>query len=291
MCDIERQGRTGTTVILPHGGNLRRPLILKQYGEKRTGTNLLRLLLSRNVPGIIVLMHILGDKHSPPAPFGRIWQESRGADDPDGDFVQKATFSVPADFTRRENLEQNALLNHLAEAVADAYRSGRLGFLISIKSPYAWAVSLARYEAWTDRPPVGDGIACLPRLRDACRRFNDNYAAWLNLHDAHQDRTSIVRYEDLATDPSAVYERLSRHHGWPPAEGRLALPARKVLPTIWDDDPTVEGRVPFHASGLASYDPSSLPEEFRDVISQAIDWELMRRFGYERWEGRVSAPG
>ncbi len=291
MSDLNSSRGAESNGTAPVGDGPHRRPIVKQYGEKRTGTNLLRLLLSSNVPDIVVLMHILGDKHSPPAPFGRIWRGCQGSADPDGDFVREATFGIPAEYTHPDKPEQQDLLRRLAGPVAEAYRSERLGFLISIKSPYAWAVSLARYEGWSDRPPWGSGRACVPRLRDACRLFNLNYAAWLELHDAQPDQTSIIRYEDLAIDPSGVFERLGRQHGWPRAEGRLALPTGEVPPTTWDDDPTVERPRPFQGHGPASSDPASLPAAFRDLISDTIDWGLMRRFGYECWSGPVNASG
>jgi hypothetical protein len=50
-------------------------LYLKQYGERRTGTNALRALIAANYADVAVLMHILGDKHSPPADLDAIRSE------------------------------------------------------------------------------------------------------------------------------------------------------------------------------------------------------------------------
>jgi hypothetical protein len=47
-------------------------IFIKQYGEMRTGTNLLRLCLQETFDDAVVFMHVLGDKHSPPALFRAI---------------------------------------------------------------------------------------------------------------------------------------------------------------------------------------------------------------------------
>jgi len=67
---------------------------LKQYGERCTGTNYLRFLLQKNCTDTVVLMHILGDKHSPPEPLEELWRATRQCPQPDVEFVSRATFAT-----------------------------------------------------------------------------------------------------------------------------------------------------------------------------------------------------
>lgn len=85
-------------------GGPRPPLFLKQYGAKRTGTNYLRSLIRFNYPGaeVVPLMHILGDKHSPPPPFDELWCRAQRDADPAFSFVMGATrYAPPFDPTIR----------------------------------------------------------------------------------------------------------------------------------------------------------------------------------------------
>ena len=61
-------------------------IFVKQYGERRTGTNFLRTLLTANYH-TEVLMHILGDKHSAPVPFDEYWRDAQCDANPARAFV------------------------------------------------------------------------------------------------------------------------------------------------------------------------------------------------------------
>src|SRR5215213_514628 len=135
-----------------HEAHLGAPLFLKQYGARRTGTNYLRALIRFNYPagGVVPLMHILGDKHSPPPPFGELWRRAQADDDPAFSFVMGATSASPAANPSPADPRQQHAVRGIAAPLARAYGEGALGFLVSIKDPYAWVVSIARYERWTD---------------------------------------------------------------------------------------------------------------------------------------------
>src|SRR5687767_1130513 len=103
---------------------------LKQYGEKRTGTNYLRALLLANCPGTVPLMHILGDKHSPPVPLDHYWQKTQEAPDRAFEFVKAATFAAPAESTRPNDAAQLEHMRSLATQIDESVSTGQLGFLI-----------------------------------------------------------------------------------------------------------------------------------------------------------------
>ena len=117
---------------------------LKQFGEKRTGTNFVRALLLANYPDVVPLMHVLGDKHLAPLDLCRYLENAEAAPDPAWEFIRAATLAAPAEYTRADDPEQIRYLRGIAEAVTHAVRSGELGFILSTKHPYAWAASLAR---------------------------------------------------------------------------------------------------------------------------------------------------
>jgi len=214
-------------------------MIVKQYGEMRTGTNLVRALRS---PHGRVLMHILGDKHSPPVDFDSLWEEAQSADDPARWFVHEATFRAPSATTSRDDVQQLQLVDEIAHEVADAYATRSLRYVVSIKDPYAWAASIMRMRTpWRD-------------FHTACRDFNTRYAAWLALPSCE-----VIRYEELID----------------------ALPGGGVLPAHWDYSPVEVDSRPFDPNFYSERKYlTHLSDWHRDMVTNTIDWELLAPFGY-----------
>lgn len=254
-------------------------LFLKQYGERRTGTNYLRSLIAANYRDVVVLMHILGDKHSPPVAFDALWREAQESGDPAWQFVSRATFSAPALTTRADDRRQSVEVRRLAQPLAAAFADGALGFLISIKNPYAWAVSLARFLGWAaKRRPLPE--SCASDLEEACRLFNARYAAWFALVDENPASSLLVRHEDLLQDPEGTLREIDRLFGlrhptpYRPVEGVVGA-------AIWDHLPTPVRLMEFDRQhyGSAEY-LGALPPLHRRIVRETIDWELLRRCGY-----------
>src|SRR5215475_554263 len=204
-------------------------MVFKQYGPERSGTNLLRTLLVDNFRDVTVLMHVLGDKHSPPVDLDRLYAECERTGEPAWEFVSRATWAAPALTTHPESESQRAYMHAVAASVLDAYRAGRLGFLVSVKDPYVWAYSITSFNRWYRRryrvllpwlfaPWIKPGLET--RLRAACRKLNRSLARWLDLRGRYPERTTVVRVEDLARDPRAVLGEIGRRHGlvWRRAE-------------------------------------------------------------------------
>lgn len=213
-------------------------MICKQYGEMRTGTNLVRALRSRDDR---ILMHILGDKHSPPVDLPSLWQEAQATEAPAQWFVSEATFRAPAATTTRNDAQQVQLVNTIADEVADAYAAGSLHYLVSIKDPYAWAVSIARMHP-------------IRKIEDACRDFNTRYAAWLALPSVE-----VIRHEDLVD----------------------ALPGHAVRPAHWDYSPVqFDWRVFDPTFYRERKYLTQLSGHLRHVIGSMIDWAMLAPFGY-----------
>jgi hypothetical protein len=260
--------------------------VFKQYGEMRTGTNFVRAVLMRNYPGATVLMHVLGDKHAPPPDFAALWAESRTAAAPAFEFVRRATFGTPSLTTREGDPGQLRLVARLAEAAAGAYERGELGFLVSLKDPYAWAASVGRFHGW-----AGAGGAlreeCAEALEAACLAFNARYAAWLALVARHPASSLVIRHEDVVADPRAVLRLAEAKFGLPRAAAP-AIPPAPLVPAPWDHSPIRLAGQPFDPAyyrGRRYLD--RLRGVHREVVTRTIDWGLLAPFGYRP----VPAPG
>lgn len=273
--------------------------VFKQYGERRTGTNYLRFLMEQNFSDALVLMHVLGDKHSPPAAV-------QLPDDPSPaesfEWVRAMTFERPALTTREGDPEQEAHLRSIASEIRAAFRSQRFGYLISIKNPYAWGVSVAAFECYlppesprnsrkfrsfprVTEPLLGkayESRACL-RLRRDCLRLNECYRAWLDLHQRSDGRSTIVRYEDLLKNPDSVLERIGRQYDLHPRGGAVLSSKKITRPADWDHLPAPAAKATFDPEYyLQARYMNLMTPWMRATISLSIDWQLMSKFGYER---------
>jgi Flp pilus assembly protein TadD len=256
-------------------------VFIKQYGERRTGTNFVRASLSANYADVEVLMHVLGDKHSPPAPLDDLRREADSQADPAWAFVSAATFGVPAASTQPWNQDQQAEVRRLAGAVMDAFDRGVLRYVISIKDPYAWAVSIARMDRWVlgTMPLPPDFIDALGK---ACRRFNRVYAAWLALADRHPHRVWLVSYEELLRDADAVLGAIGKRFGLRRRSSDWQDIGGDVIPAQWDGWGVTTSETLFDREYyLEQRYLDRIPDEHRRIIAGTIDWPLFSRFGYE----------
>lgn len=257
-------------------------VFLKQYGAQRTGTNLVRALVCESYPEVVVLMHVLGDKHSPPLDLEEHWRRAVAAPDPALAFVCSATWDAPAATTTRDDRAQRAYLQEIARPLAAAFASQRLGFLISIKDPYAWAVSMLRWRRLLGsgvRPGAHERSLCR-FLAEICDTFNRNYAAWVALRDRFPTRSTVVRYEELLEDPGALLSRTVQGYGLPQ---RRSVGGRRgvVIAARWDNVPSTEHWLAFDPGRYES--PCalrSLTPAMRDAVTAAIDWTRMESLGY-----------
>lgn len=267
-----RMGGLGTDMV-----------VVKQYGERRTGTNALRALLMENFADLLVLMHVLGDKHSAPVDLAahvRAWQALAPDVAADRDLVRSATMAAPAMTTDEHNERQRARLDAVAGDVARAVRSSSLRYLISVRDPYTWLPSVLAFHGF-----LPYGILDLRTVQCAtamCERANRMHAAWSALLDDEAQRCTVVRFEDQVADPLGVALRVGKSLGVSRKDaGGPALDIeRNVLPAGWDHSPPELG-MPWQ------------PPPGRDVVfescsylaalaSDRIDWSLHSRFGYDR---------
>lgn len=258
---------------------------LKQYGARRTGTNYVRALLLANYLEVLPLMHVLGDKHSPPVDFERFLQMSLAAPDPDFEFVRATTLAAPAESTRPDDGRQIAYLRKTAKRVAASVRAGRLGFAVSSKNPYAWAASLARYSGWTFFVLTGRRIkpSCRDLLATACLEYNRNYRAWLDLAARFPSRSLLIRHEDLVEDAPGVLENLERRFGLSRLHPEFRLIAGNAEPAIWDDSEPALGKSNFNPTFYRErHYMKQLSAGLREVVEECIDWPIAAELGYRK---------
>ena len=249
------------------------PFYLKQYGERRTGTNALRALIAANCEDTVVLMHILGDKHSAPVDLDALWREVQDGEDAQWQFIQRATHQSLSLTTNVNDVQQATEMRRHAAALATAFASGAFGYIVSIRNPYAWAVSISRFLRW---PPA----EATERLREECVRFNEHYRAWLELFGSPRRPALLVRHEDLLCDAEAVLDRVSNTFAVP------RLPYQPIdciaRPVHWDDRPAPVSRQVFDRERyLRDEHLRVLNAEQRQVVTETMDWEMLRGFGYE----------
>jgi hypothetical protein len=254
---------------------------IKQYGEKRTGTNYLRALLAMNYPGTIVLMHVLGDKHSAPVDLVAVRAATRDRPEPARAFVRTATETAPAETTSPGSAEQRAYLDALAEPLTASFDAGRLGFVVSLRHPRAWAAAMGRYLGWGRDEDGRFGAEQAATLRLLCQNYNRRHEAWWRLGERPERRCAFVRHEDLLENSESAVGPCAARLGLARGPGPWREVSRRVGASDWDHQPL---RVQPDSFGPAFYraghDRAQLGPELAAVVRETIDWNLAGRFGY-----------
>lgn len=227
----------------------------KQYGMQRTGTNYLKCLMERNFVGVHVFPSVFGWKHGR-AVSPENWLAS--ASRPDGSVV-----SVDGHKLRYTRAQLEAVL-----------AQGPLRYVVSIKDPYGFIYSFKRFRAprkdWKDVP-----------VKQWCSTFNQRYLGWHRFM-SHED-AAWVRYEDLIQDFASVLKRLQQTFGLVPVGTEFSNETRVVMPST--DLGLLFGRERFDPSFYIERKYlQALPDSTFKVVSDSIDWDLMKRHGYRREE-------
>jgi len=186
---------TGPNCSQPRG----RKLYVKQYGIERSGTNLLKLLLEEYVHAR-VLSNPLGGKHHAPAELDWDWSPL-----------------VARGFTSQ--YEQTN--------VKAAHDRGDLGFILSVKNPYAWCISFAE---WAERLTKRRVSVTPEAVTKWMGRWNKLHRAWLDFFEGK--RAAVVRYEDLLRNPGVELRRVAALFGREAVPGVVRLPDRCLAPML-----------------------------------------------------------
>lgn len=263
--------------------------VVKQYGEMRTGTNALRLLLATTFPTAEVLMHTLGDKHSGPVDLRQLREQlARGSRADHVVALDEATFvDRPAATTRLDDARQRRYVAEREDLLSRALVTRTLAIAISVRDPFSWICSLATMRGWMTFPstqhfrgrPASSEIGSL--VADACRAANSRYRAWLAVARTASLPTVVVMLESLVSRQQTVVDEFCALLGIPAVDSDRTI--GRALPTHWDHEPTRAHRVPVTTQDLYR---RRLPEAIHDVVSSEIDWELFGQLGYDKDESR-----
>lgn len=255
-------------------------VFLKLYGERGTGMNFVRATIFANYEDVEPLLYILGDSHSAPAPFEELRRDAESQPDPAWSFVSSATRARSAGATAAWTHDQIAEMRRLARGITDAFDRNELRYLITIKDPYAWVVSLARADRWIlGTMPLPDSF--LEPLAKACTRFNRMYASWIALAETYPQHSCIVRYEDLVRDSAFVFGAIEARFDLKRRAPRWQEVDTAVQPAPWDGWRVSTSQTLFDRQAvLERRYLTRIPAPHRAVIAEAIDWPLFERFGY-----------
>ncbi|HVW99433.1 MAG TPA: hypothetical protein VHA52_03195, partial [Candidatus Babeliaceae bacterium] len=230
------------------------------------------------------LMHVPGDKHALPVDYNLLKECLVTADNPVG-VIKEFSEKNAGDTTNFSDTGQLDFLEQLAPLLGEAIIADRLCFCIHVKNPFAWIVSISKWEGWR-ASDIANSKRFIPYVRDAVCRYNDKYRSWLNLKEAFPERTTIIRYEALLESPVDIIKQIVSLTG----AGLNDKPEKYfdgiVLPCHWDNQPTAMHHAGFDKS---FYDEKRylnlLSASAIRTISEHIDGELMKSYGYniEEW--------
>lgn len=247
-------------------------VVIKQYGAKRTGTNVLRELLYRNTADTMVLMHVLGDKHSEPVDLDGLRRAFPEASS--WEFVERATLAAPAVSTDPVDTSQRNHLRAISPTVMTALREGSLKFTISARAPASWLNAMAVSEQWAWTVSSVDDL--MERLVWTCQLFNRLYSGYLRLVEKMPSRCRIVRIEELSREPAQVVHDLAVDFGLRMRYTSVRPVAGYIFPADWDTSPTTE--IPTSAWRRPSFESDGLVHA---VVARAVDKGILRDLGYE----------
>lgn len=232
-------------------------IYVKQYGAKRSGTNYTRWLLQENFPDVQVLSEVLGWKHGP-HPEKIDWSGGDWIDVSHGTAAQA---------------EKRGLLALVTDDLRQAAAIGELRYVATVKSPYAWWDSYARFVE-TKRPD----LAMTPE--EGVDLWNSLHINWYAM--SQKSLSAMIRYEDLLLDLDAALDRLAtrlrlrkRDGGYLNAEVRMA----RRGDTNWNMGPTTKPFDPSYYTDrkyLVRFD-----DEMLDLFRKRLSVPLMKVLGYE----------
>lgn len=253
---------------------------IKQYGEIRTGTNLIRALIKENFSNTEVLMHVLGDKHSLPVDYKNLRNELIKEEDLIHNKLIETTWSKSSKTTVRDDRKQIDYIKSIADLLKDCIVSEAMIFLISIKNPYAWAASALRISGWQLKYK-NEEKRYLKVLEESVNLFNIKYKSWIGLEQDYPGQTFVVRQEDLIENQPLILKHLKNKFNLNPVKDYPKSIEKIVLPTHWDN---TEIQIHFEHFGgefyLEKQYMRTLTPAMLRTLEMTIDWQMLEALGY-----------
>jgi len=264
---------------------------IKQYGAKRTGTNYLRALIEQNFDDAIVLMHVLGGKHNPAVDLQNFL--SNNNNDPEN-FVVESTAAQPAENFLPFTVEKKQFMSTHSNAIYEAVDKKQIHYLISIKDPYSWIYSNKDPYSWINRNyrQILGAVAKAESISIAhalvklkTREFNALYSSYFELYQKYPQQATIVRYEDILTDPSGFLNSLSTKLGLIRCSSDYNDVSGIAIPTDWDKEKS-SNKLDKQIFNKDFYSQKKylnhLSAEIISIVNQEMDWELLEKYGYNK---------
>jgi hypothetical protein len=250
---------------------------IQQYGKERTGTNYLKALLGRNFTDFVLFDNRLGSKHEPYRTAEQ-WMRERGVVDRQAfeRLLQEDEYWRTRNVPTSDPFEWVHQPVSYEELLALCNGSATLHYVINIKDPYAYAVSVNRWNRSGLRrfhqPPSTDPLD-LSLVTSQCALFNCAYRSYRRLIE--DGRAVLARYEDLLADCRPVLREIQERFHLEPAGSQLQDISETVAPSIGIS------QSPFYKSYYVTREyMRALPVAARQAIRGAIDWDLMSDYGY-----------
>ncbi len=153
--------------------------------------------------------------------------------------------------------------------------SSKVGLLISIKHPFSWIVSRARWSALDDFKFVPSGLTIKDIDDDTlvkwCEGYNNKYLHWFSL----PFQKYIVKYEKLIQTTYDELENIRTLWGldinpkediWNPRlESKVVNPGQKIMDSNFDFSYYLEHRY-----------LDELTESQKKIIIQVINWDALK---------------
>jgi hypothetical protein len=253
---------------------------VKQYGLQRTGTNAVRALLETYVPGVSVLMHVLGDKHSPPVDLPGVMHLAEGSPQPALTFVSLASVLAPAETTRLPDCaQQRDYVEAIAPELYQQVLSGGLRVVLSVREPCDWMRAAMRWRSWMPAHRRATTADMVPLVTAMCDEYNRTNRAWKELTEGHP-AAAVVHYEELNGDLTPLLARLALELGLPDIPSREVHLPYSVGEADWDQQPTPLTAEPNTQRRRGHALLPTLAPAVMETLARRIDWGLAAAWGY-----------
>ena len=144
---------------------------------------------------------------------------------------------------------------------------------VVIKNPYSWEQSIKRFSK-------NDNL----NMEVEYNNYNFKYGVWKKLLESpHKPfgKGFVIRYEDTLLNAEQMFEDIAKKTGLKMKDKELLADGKFIVPTkVNSSDEFTEERKQFYLSD----DNFGLSAERIEFITNMVDWDLMKFYGYKRME-------
>jgi len=226
-------------------------IYFKQYGAMRTGTNYIRYLLAKNFSDIHIFMNIGGWKHGPHI----------------NKIQNKIILNNTVDYKTRKEwiIKQEILFNIFA--------TNNIIYIVSIKDPYAWVVSFAKFRNKMHKITNPTFIKMIIK-----KYWNSAYRSYLKYID--DQYWLFIKYEDLINNHEKVLDIIKNKFSLKKKYNKYLNTTYKLAPnTDFNLFNTTQKTIDIDYYIKKKY-LEELPKHIIKLINKYILPETFTKFGY-----------